>query len=115
MELISRVKAILRRTKSAVISDNLSFGEITLDLERHICIANGVNTELTYKEYEMLRLFLNNAGIVLTRETIMNGVWGTEFAGESRTIDAHIKTLRKKLGTAGEHIITVRNVGYKLE
>ena len=71
--------------------------------------------ELTFKEYELLRLFLSNLGIVLTREMIMETVWGTDFTGESRTVDMHIKTLRKKLKEAGSLIITVRNVGYKLE
>ena len=73
------------------------------------------NVELTFKEYELLRLFLSNLGIVLTREVIMDAVWGMDFAGESRTVDMHIKTLRKKLKEAGNLIITVRNVGYKLE
>ena len=73
------------------------------------------NVELTFKEYELLRLFLSNLGIVLTREIIMETVWGMDFAGESRTVDMHIKTLRKKLKEAGSLIITVRNVGYKLE
>ena len=76
---------------------------------------DGENVELTYKEYELLRMFLFNLGIVLTREIIMETVWGTDFAGESRTVDMHIRTLRKKLKEAGSLIITVRNVGYKLE
>jgi len=115
MELISRVKAILRRVKPADGDAVLSYGGITLDPVRHLCTVDGTDTELTYKEYELLRLFLSNAGIVLSRENIMNAVWDTEFAGESRTIDMHIKTLRRKLGDAGSHIITIRNVGYKLE
>jgi len=115
MELLSRVKAILRRVKPIEGDTVLKFDKISLDLERHICLADGVNIELTYKEYELLRLFLYNTGIVLTRENIMNAVWNTEYAGESRTIDMHIKTLRKKLGEVGSHIVTVRNVGYKME
>ena len=70
---------------------------------------------MTYKEYELLRLFLSNIGIVLTRDMIMGAVWDTEYAGETRTVDMHVKTLRKKLGEAGNLIVTVRNVGYKLE
>lgn len=115
MELLSRVKAILRRVRPAEEDTVLSFKGICLDLERHVCLIDGVSIELTYKEYELLRLFLSNIGIVLSRDKIMNAVWDTEFAGESRTIDVHIKTLRKKLGDAGSRIITVRNVGYKLE
>ena len=71
--------------------------------------------ELTYQEFELLRLFMKNAGNVMTRELLMDRVWGTTYEGESRTLDMHIKTLRKKLGTAGEKIKTVRNVGYRLE
>ena len=71
--------------------------------------------ELTYKEFELLKLFLQNAGIVMTRESIMEHIWGIDFEGESRTLDMHIKTLRQKLGTAGSYIKTVRNVGYRIE
>ncbi len=115
MELGSRVKAVLRRSKPASDDTFLRFAEITLDLKRHVCIVGQDEISLTYKEYELLRLFLSNAGAVLTRETIMDAVWDTGFAGESRTVDMHIRTLRRKLGDAGEHIVTVRNVGYKLE
>ncbi len=115
MELISRVKAILRRVKLVDEDTVLSVDNIVLDLVRRVCTVDNVEIDLTYKEYELLRLFLSNLGIVLSREAIMNAVWGTGFAGESRTIDMHIKTLRKKLGDAGSHIITVRNVGYKCE
>ncbi len=115
MELISRVRAILRRTKPASEDVVLKFGQIELNRERHICMAQNEPVELTYKEYELLKLLLSNAGIVLTREAIMNAVWNTGFAGETRTVDMHIRTLRRKLGTEGSHIVTVRNVGYKLE
>ncbi len=115
MELLSRVKAILRRVNPRPEDTALTFDKISLDLKRHICLADGASVELTYKEYELLKLFLSNPGIVLSRERIMNAVWDTEFAGESRTVDMHIKTLRRKLGDAGSHIVTVRNVGYKLE
>lgn len=115
MELISRVRALLRRTRRQEEEKVLSFGSVTLDVERHICMVNDSSVELTYKEYELLRLFLTNAGIVLSRDTIMNAVWYTGYEGETRTVDMHIKTLRKKLGEAGNHIVTVRNVGYKWE
>lgn len=115
MELLSRVKAILRRVNPRPGDAVLTFEKISLDLERHTCLADGASVELTYKEYELLKLFLSNPKIVLSRERIMNAVWDTEFAGESRTVDMHIKTLRRKLGDAGSHIVTVRNVGYKLE
>ncbi len=115
MELVSRIKAILRRTRPSSDDVVLRYKNIYLDQDRRICLVDGKNVELTYKEYELLRLFLSNLGIVLTREVIMETVWGTDFAGESRTIDMHIKTLRKKLGEAGSLVITVRNVGYKLE
>lgn len=115
LELMSRIKAIMRRIKPMSGDVALTYKTIYLDQERRICLVDGENVELTFKEYELLRLFLSNLGIVLTREIIMETVWGTDFAGESRTIDMHVKTLRKKLRSAGSLIITVRNVGYKLE
>ncbi|MCI5849270.1 MAG: response regulator transcription factor [Lachnospiraceae bacterium] len=114
MELISRVKALLRRIRSDEESV-LSYKNLEIDVVRHVCLVNGVQIELTYKEYELLKLFMSNIGIVMSRDSIMNSVWGFDYVGESRTIDMHIKTLRKKLGDAGVYIITVRNVGYKLE
>lgn len=115
MELMSRVKAILRRIKPMSDDVVLKYKNILLDQERRICLVDEKNVELTFKEYELLRLFLSNIGIVLTRDMIMGTVWDSEFVGETRTIDMHIKTLRKKLGDAGSLIVTVRNVGYKLE
>ncbi len=115
MELMSRIKAIMRRIKPTSDDVVLKYKNIYLDQDRRLCLVDEENVELTFKEYELLRLFLSNLGIVLTRETIMENVWGTDFAGESRTVDMHIKTLRKKLKEAGSLIITVRNVGYKLE
>lgn len=114
MELISRVKALLRRIRSDEESV-LSYKNLEIDVVRHVCLVNGVQIELTYKEYELLKLFMSNISIVMSRDSIMNSVWGFDYVGESRTIDMHIKTLRKKLGDAGVYIITVRNVGYKLE
>ncbi len=115
MELISRVKAILRRLKPMSDEIILKYQNISLDQSRRMCSVDGNAVELTYKEYELMRLFMSNVGIVLTRDAIMNAVWDSDFAGESRTVDMHIKTLRKKLKEAGSYIVTIRNVGYKLE
>ena len=115
MELISRVKALLRRMNQDEEEKQLEFQNIVLDCEKRQVMLDGQLCELTYKEYELLKLFLQNAGIVMTRENIMEKVWGIDFEGESRTLDMHIKTLRQKLGDAGKHIKTVRNVGYRIE
>jgi len=114
MEFISRVKAVLRRSFKEEKED-ISFGDICMDDKKRIVTASGKPCELTYKEYELLKYLMNNNGIVLSREQIMDKVWGTDFEGESRTLDMHIKTLRQKLGEAGSYIKTVRNVGYKFE
>lgn len=111
MELLSRVKAVLRRSGDDA-PKLLSVGAITLDHERHAVSAEDRHVELTFKEYELLRYLMINAEIVLSRDSIMHFVWGTDYEGESRTVDMHIKTLRKKLGDAGKQIATVRNVGY---
>ena len=115
MELISRVKALMRRSSGLQEDTLLQFQELTMDLEKHRVSVQGEPVELTFKEFELLRIFLQNAGIVLQRETLMNKVWGTDYEGESRTLDMHIKTLRQKIGDYGNHIKTVRNVGYRLE
>lgn len=115
MELISRVKALLRRTEPAEAEKVLQIGPIVLDVEKHSVSVDGENCDLTYKEYELLKLLLLHAGMVTKRDTILERVWGTDYEGESRTLDMHIKTLRQKLGTAGSRIKTVRNVGYLLE
>lgn len=113
MELISRVKALLRRSKVALGNDNfLSIGSVFLDHEKHAVYVNEEPCELTYKEYQLLKLLMTNAGIVTSRDQILERVWGTDFEGESRTLDMHIKTLRQKLKEAGSMIKTVRNVGY---
>lgn len=114
MELITRVKALLRRCEVKK-DDVFTLEEIVLDNVRRKCLVNGEVAELTFKEHELLRYLLSNKGIALSRDQIMYFVWGTDFEGESRTVDMHIKTLRQKLGTAGEHIRTVRNVGYVIE
>ena len=113
MELISRVKALLRRSNQSENSEKiLKLGQIVLDGDKHTVSVNGLICELTYKEYELLKLLMTNAGMVTTREVILDKVWGTDFEGESRTLDMHIKTLRQKLAEAGSQIKTVRNVGY---
>lgn len=113
MELISRVNALLRRVAPET-SDLITYKKMTLALSERTVAVSGKPVTLTYKEFEILRLFAENRGKVLTRDTLMNRVWGTEFEGESRTVDVHIRTLRQKLGEAAEYIETVRNVGYKL-
>lgn len=115
MELISRVKALLRRSRALQDDKQMVLGDITLDSERREVHVGGELCELTFKEFELLKLLMVNAGIVLHRDMIMSDVWGTDYEGESRTLDMHIKTLRQKLGEAGNMIKTVRNVGYKME
>ncbi len=115
MELISRVKALLRRTGASQSEKIFTIGGVCLDEEKHKVTAFGKGCELTYKEYELLKLLMINAGIVTSREEILEKVWGTDFEGESRTLDMHIKTLRQKLQEAGGMIRTVRNVGYIFE
>ena len=115
MELISRVKALLRRSNAASEEKTLALGEIQIDNEKHCVYVGNRLCELTYKEFELLKMMMQNVGIVLTRDRIMDRVWGTDYEGDSRTLDMHIKTLRKKLGEEGIRIKTVRNVGYVLE
>lgn len=114
MELISRVKALLRRTETAG-AKIMVLDELRIDHERHVVYVGEKSVELTFKEYELLRLLVSNVGVVVSRENIMIHVWGTDFEGESRTVDMHIKTLRQKLGDMGARIKTVRNVGYVIE
>ncbi len=115
MELISRVKALLRRALAGAPEESVyEFMEILMDIEKHLVTVSGEVCDLTYKEYELLKLFMANPGIVINRERILERIWGTDFEGESRTIDMHIKNLRQKLKTAGKYIKTIRNVGYVL-
>lgn len=114
MELITRVKALLRRTAKEE-PKLLKLDDLVLDHERHAVTVNNEPVDLTYKEYELLRLLMGSQGIVMTREVIMRSVWDTDFEGETRTVDMHIKTLRHKLGDYGSRIKTVRNVGYVIE
>ena len=114
MELITRVKALLRRTAKEE-PKLLKLDDLVIDHERHVVTVNNEPVDLTYKEYELLRLLMGSQGIVMTREVIMRSVWDTDFEGETRTVDIHIKTLRHKLGGYGSRIKTVRNVGYVIE
>ena len=114
MELITRVKALLRRTATDE-PKLLKLDDLVIDHERHVVSVNNEPIDLTYKEYELLRLLMGSQGIVMTREVIMRSVWDTDFEGETRTVDMHIKTLRHKLGDYGSRIKTVRNVGYVIE
>lgn len=113
MELISRVRALLRRTQNTPqTASQLTYGDIIVDNDKHAAYVSGKVCELTYKEFELLKYLILNKGIVLSRDKIMDQVWGFEYEGESRTVDMHIKTLRQKLGECGSCIKTVRNVGY---
>lgn len=114
MEMVSRVKALLRRAEPEKKTSVYEFDLIYMDDVRHVVKACGENVELTFKEYELLKYLLQNIDIVLSRDKMMNQVWGFDYEGESRTVDMHIKTLRQKLGEAGAAIKTVRNVGYKI-
>lgn len=115
MELISRVKALLRRSMNMEDEKFLSAGDIFLDGEKHMVYVKDEPVDLTFKEYELLKLLIQNQGIVMSRDVIMERIWGIDFEGESRTLDVHIKTLRQKLKNAGTLIKTVRNVGYMIE
>lgn len=115
MELISRIKAVLRRTKTEEKEKNIiSYKTIRLDNEKRTVEVDGKPVDLTFKEYELLHFLMVNQEIVLSRDKIMTTVWGFDYQGESRTVDVHIRTLRQKLGDAGENIKTIRNVGYKI-
>jgi len=116
MEMVSRIKAVLRRCKrEEVTSDTLTIGNIILKDNEHKVTVNGERVTLTLKEYELLKTFMLNPGIVFSRDKLLSLVWGVEHAVESRTVDMHIKTLRQKLGLEGKHIETVIGVGYRME
>lgn len=114
MEMVSRIKAVLRRSAPKQ-SRVLTCGGLSLDENKHTVTVNGRNVALTLKEFELLKLLMESPGTVFTREVLLSSVWGVDFAGETRTVDVHIGTLRTKLAEAGELIRTVRGVGYKLE
>ena len=114
MELLSRVRALLRRAGRDNAGSLLSVGSLTLDPARRVVTCGDTPVTLTFKEFELLHYLLRNQSIVLSREKIMDAVWGVDYPGESRTVDMHIKSLRQKLGPCGEHIVTVRGAGYKI-
>ena len=115
MEMVSRVKAVLRRCRPKASSNLLKREGLVLNPDEHTVTIDGERANLTYKEYELLHLFLSQPGIAFTRDQLLSSVWNTEYLGETRTVDMHIRTLRQKLGSYGHLIETVRNVGYRLE
>ncbi len=115
MEMVSRVKAVLRRCRPVSPAKQLTAGGLTVDLIERTVTADGARILLTYKEFELLRLFLSRPGVAFTREQLLSDIWGMDYTGETRTVDMHIKTLRQKLGDYGAMIETVRHIGYRLE
>ena len=115
MELVSRVRALLRRTEPEQRADTCDAGPIHVDLNRHMVTVDGNAVTLTFKEFELLCYLMENKGMVLTRDQLLSKIWGYDFDGETRTVDVHIRTLRQKLGEASRCIETIRGVGYKLE
>ena len=115
MELVSCVKAVLRRCRPDKAAHMLRSGGLVVDLDAHTVTVDGARVALTYKEFELLRLFLSHPGMAFTRDQLFQEVWGMDFCGETRTVDMHIRTLRQKLGPYGRRIETVRNVGYRME
>ena len=116
MELVSRIKAVLRRSSktNARNEDTIALGEIEINTRKHEVTASGEVVNLTLKEYELLKRLMKNSNIVLTRDQLLEDIWGYDFDGETRTVDVHVRTLRQKLGKAGERIETVRGVGYRM-
>ena len=115
MEMVARVNAVLRRTTKVEPIDDITVGAITLKEKEHKVIADSKKIELTHKEFEMLKFFMLNPGMVFSRDKLMSEIWGVDYICETRTVDMHIKTLRQKLGNAGGQIKTVIGVGYRLE
>lgn len=114
METVSRIKAVLRRTGKPKAQDIYTYKTIALNSRSHVVTVNGATVELTFKEFELLKYLLQNEGTVLTRDMLLEKIWGYDFDGETRTADVHIRTLRAKLGDAGQYIETVRGVGYRI-
>ena len=114
IEMVSRIRAVLRRTKP-VEKKKLRLGDLELDPDAHTASVQGCQIELTYKEFELLRLFIAHPGRVYSRDLLLEKIWGSDYLGETRTVDVHIGTLRTKLGACGEYIRTVRGVGYRME
>ena len=115
MEMVSRVKAVLRRSQPRQVSKLLKVGGLVVNLDEHTVTADGERISLTYKEFALLQLFLSRPGMAFTREQLFTQVWNTDYIGDSRTLDTHIRSLRQKLGAYGRMIETVRNVGYRWE
>ena len=115
MEMVSRVKAVMRRSQPKQTAALLKLDGLTLDENQHTVTIDGQRITLTYKEYELLRLFLSHPGMAFSREQLLQTVWNTDYAVETRTVDVHIRTLRQKLGDYGRYIETIRGVGYRLE
>ena len=115
MEMVSRIRAVLRRSQTQEPQEVLTAGEIRLDRARHMVSAAGQEVALTLKEYELLRILMENQGIVFSRDRLLQAVWDGDFSGGTRTVDVHVATLRTKLGGSGDRIRTVRGVGYRLE
>lgn len=115
MEMVSRVKAVLRRCRPAPVQHILKSDGLTVNLDEHTVTADSERVQLTYKEFELLRLFLSHPGVAFTRDQLFSEIWGEDYIGETRTVDMHIRTLRQKLGKYGARIETVRGVGYRLE
>lgn len=114
MELVSRIKAVLRRTIREKTDTKYRVGNLSIDVEKHKVKVDGETVTLTLKEFELLEKLMKNRHIVLTRDRLLEEIWGYDFTGETRTVDVHVRTLRQKLGTAGELIETVRGVGYRI-
>ena len=115
MEMVARVKAVLRRMAKAEEEGNLVVGNISMKEKEHMVFVQGEKVELTHKEFEMLKFFMEHREVVFSRDELMNNIWGMVYVAETRTVDMHIKTLRQKLGSAGGQIKTVIGVGYRLE
>ncbi|MBP1574319.1 MAG: response regulator transcription factor [Oscillospiraceae bacterium] len=115
MEMVSHIKAVLRRTAPKMSKNILSTGKLLVNLDEHSVFANGEKVVLTFKEFELLRIFMENPGRVFSRDALLEKVWGADYYGETRTVDVHIGTLRTKLGECGEYIETIRGVGYRME
>lgn len=115
MEMISRIKAVLRRSKPKEEKQVLNAGELELNLNEHTVSVKGERVKLTLKEFEMLKMFMEHIGRVYTRDQLLSKIWGTDYVGETRTVDVHIGTLRTKIGECGDYIHTIRGVGYRME
>ena len=115
MEMVPRIKAVLRRCEPEEVGDILKVAEISLNDKEHTVSVNGEKVALTFKEFELLKMFMSNPGAAFSRDKLLSEIWGIDYLGESRTVDMHIKTLRQKLGESGKRIETVIGVGYRME